>query len=135
VNGGETVVIDSSVIIAIFKDEAEAADLLDRAMAYDRRVLSSAIWLESAIVCEGKAERGGGAAFDRIVSQLKLEILPFSATQAVLARDAFKRFGKGRGSKASLSFGDCFAYALAMDLGAPLLFKGDDFVHTDVDRA
>ena len=87
------------------------------------------------MVCEGKVERGGGVEFDRIVLALKLEVLPFSGAQAMLAREAFKKYGKGRGPGASLALGDCFAYALAKDLGAPLLFKGNDFAQTDIPAA
>jgi ribonuclease VapC len=134
VSAGGTIVVDSSIVVAVFRKESDAQQLLSRAMSYDRRVMSAATWLESAMVCEGKREQGGGAKFDRIVASLKLEIEPFTPTQARIAREAFKTFGKGR-HRASLSFGDCFVYALAKDLGAPLLFKGDDFVHTDVERA
>jgi ribonuclease VapC len=61
-----------------------------------------------------------------------VQIIPFTFEQARLALDAFKRFGKGRGAKASLNYGDCFAYALAKELDAPLLFKGKDFAATDL---
>jgi ribonuclease VapC len=62
-------------------------------------------------------------------------VISFTLEQARLAFDAFKRFGKGRGTKASLNFGDCFAYALAKELQAPLLYKGNDFAHTDLQPA
>lgn len=57
--------------------------------------------------------------------------MPFDAEQAVIAIEAFRRFGKGR-HPAALNFGDCAAYALARATGEPLLFKGDDFSQTDV---
>src|SRR5262245_57785113 len=104
-------------------------------MKYERRLMSASTWLECAMVCEGKKDEGGGARFDRIAAALDLEVVPFSLQQAVLARAAFKQYGKGRQTKASLSFGDCFAYALAKDLGAPLLFKGNDFAQTDISAA
>lgn len=131
---GPLVVIDSSVVVAILRDEEDALDLIGRAMNYPRRVMSTTTWLESAMVCENKKPRGG-EFFDQIVASLKLELLSFTPEQAVLARTAFKRYGKGRRAKASLSFGDCFAYALAKDLGAPLLFKGNDFAQTDIPAA
>jgi ribonuclease VapC len=85
------------------------------------------------MVCEGAAPpQDGGTRFDRIVASLGLEIIPFTPEQARLALAAFKRFGKGRGAKASLNFGDCFVYALAKELEAPLLFKGNDFAQTDI---
>jgi ribonuclease VapC len=125
-------VLDSSAIVAIFLGEPDAHQLFVRAMKYARRVMSASTWLECAMVCEGKVDRGGGERFDVIASALGLEVVPFSPQQAILARAAFKRYGKGRQAKASLSFGDCFAYALAKDLGAPLLFKGNDFAQTDI---
>jgi ribonuclease VapC len=131
----ETVVIDSSAIVAVFQKESDALTLYQRAARYDRRVMSAATWLESAMVCEGKLEFGGGARFDEIMEALSIEIVPVTAEQARIARAAFRRFGKGRQAGASLSFGDCFVYALAKELAAPLLFKGNDFAQTDLDRA
>ena len=127
-----TVVLDSSVFVAIFKGETDADPLTERTLSYKRRVTSAATWLESAIVCEGATKSGGGERFQRIVTLLGVEIVPFTATQTHVALEAFRLFGKGRGAKASLNFGDCFVYALAKELSAPLLFKGDDFTHTDI---
>ena len=90
---------------------------------------------ESAMVCESASQRGGGADFAEIVADLGVEILPFTPEQARVGIEAFKRFGKGRGAKASLNFGDCFAYAVAKELEAPLLFKGNDFAQTDIQPA
>ena len=129
-----TVVVDLSVIVAIFRKEADAQELAERAIFYSRRTISAANWLESAMVCEGKKDLGAAARFDGIVNALRLEIIPVSVDQARLGRDAFRKFGKGRHA-AALSFGDCFAYALAKDLAAPLLFKGNDFIHTDIEPA
>jgi ribonuclease VapC len=131
----EVVIIDSSVFVAIFKNENEADRLVERASAYKRKLTSAATWLESAIVCERAAKHSGGDRFERIFELLGVEIAPFTAEQARLALDAFKRFGKGRGGKASLNFGDCFVYALAKEVGARVLFKGDDFAQTDLQSA
>lgn len=128
------VVIDSSAIVAILRDEPDAIDLLTRATSYGRRVISAATWLEAAIVCESKTPRGGNY-FDQITAKLAIEIIPFTPTQAKIARDAFRRYGKGRQAKARLSYGDCFAYALAKQLQAPLLYKGNDFAQTDLQPA
>lgn len=73
----------------------------------------------------------GSRDLDLLLAKLKIEIVPFTAEQAEIARKAFRRYGRGRHS-AKLNFGDCFAYALANDESAPLLFKGDDFGQTDV---
>jgi ribonuclease VapC len=129
------VIIDSSVFVAIFKNESDAARLIERASGYQRRITSAATWLESAIVCERAAKHSGADRFERIAELLGIEIAPFTAEQAGVALEAFKRFGKGRATKPSLNFGDCFVYALAKELGAPLLFKGDDFAQTDIQSA
>lgn len=131
-----TVVINSSIVVAIFKIEKDAQHLFEQIVLYRRRVISTATWLESAMVCESAVSQSGGSErFERIIARLGIEIVPFSAQQAKLALEAFKRFGKGRGAKASLNFGDCFVYALAKELDAPLLFKGGDFSKTDIKAA
>ena len=63
---------------------------------------------------------------------LTIEDMQQDGDQVEIARDCWRRFGKGR-HRARLNFGDCFAYALSRTSGEPLLFKGDDFVHTDLD--
>ena len=131
---GALVVVDSSAVVAILRGEDDADKLVGLAMEYERRVISTTTWLESAIVCEGKNPRGG-EYFDQIVIALKLELMPFTTAQAVVVREAFRKYGKGRQASAPLNFGDCFAYALAKDLGAPLLFKGNDFAQTDIPAA
>jgi ribonuclease VapC len=128
----DTIVIDSSAFVAIFKGEADSAHLVERITSYKRKVMSAATWLESAMVCDSIPQRGGAAQFAETVVELGVEIIPFTPEQARLALEAFKRFGKGRGAKASLNYGDCFVYALAKELEAPLLFKGGDFTQTDI---
>ena len=64
-----------------------------------------------------------------------MEVVPFSREQATLAIGAFRTFGKGTGHIAGLNFGDCFTYALAKLTGEPVLFKGNDFLHTDLEVA
>jgi ribonuclease VapC len=130
------IVVDSSVLVAVFKDEPEADALVTRLLAFQRRVISAATWFEASMVCLGRSEDPElGNVFDAIVATLRLDIVPLTADHAALARRAFYDYGKGRKKKASLNFGDCFAYALAKALDAPLLFKGEDFVHTDVKAA
>jgi ribonuclease VapC len=131
----DTIVIDASALVAIFRSEVDSAQLVERIASYRTRVLSATTWLEAAMVCESASEReGGGADFDALIQELGIDVISFTPEQARLAFAAFRRFGKGRGSKAGLNFGDCFAYALAKDMQAPLLFKGDDFTHTDLQR-
>ena len=89
-------------------------------------------------LCLAAASKRGTQAVDDIDAQLALwgvEIIPFDQHAAKLAVSAFRRYGKGRGHPAQLNFGDCMAYAASKTEAMPLLFKGDDFGHTDVERA
>lgn len=70
--------------------------------------------------------------FDELTKEAQISIESVTEAQAQAAREAYRDFGRGSGHPAKLNFGDCFAYALAKSTGEPLLFKGDDFVHTDV---
>jgi ribonuclease VapC len=64
-----------------------------------------------------------------------IEIVPFTPSEAILAGDAYRDFGKGSGHRAHLNMGDCFSYALASETREPLLFVGNDFTWTDVTPA
>ena len=75
-----------------------------------------------------------GTQLDRLLTQARAEVVPFTAEHAALACDGWRRYGKGR-HPAGLNLGDCFAYALARSRGEPLLYKGDDFARTDVKAA
>ena len=94
--------------------------------------MSSASYLETSIVVSGGRDNLTIVDVDEVIEMLTLQIVPFDVVQARIAREAYGRFGKGSGHKAQLNFGDCFAYALAMDTDQPLLFKGEDFSETDV---
>ena len=86
------------------------------------------------MVMEGRGGDGGGERLDNLLRDLEIELAPVTLRQAELARDAWRRFGRGNHA-AALNLGDCFAYALAADTGEPLLFKGDDFTQTDITPA
>jgi ribonuclease VapC len=131
----ETVIVDTSAIVAVFKREVEARDLIERLERFQKRLMSAPNFLEAAIVCEDWAKPAAPKEFDSVMAALRVEIVPASAGQMEIARQAHRRFGKGRGKPAVLNFGDCFAYALAKELGAPLLFKGNDFAQTDLQPA
>ena len=129
-------VVDTSALLAIAYSEAGHEDL-ERAIETDAtRLLSAASALEAAIVMTSRAgtanEQRVLTELDRLVAGLGLSIESVTPSQALLARDAYLQFGKGR-HRAGLNFGDCFAYALAKESGEPLLFKGDDFLHTDIE--
>ncbi len=125
-------VIDTSALLAILFDE-EDAPLYARAIAEGAvRYLSAASWLEASIVVEARYGLPGGQALDQFVQTAEIHIEPVTFEQVKVAREAYRRFGKGRGHAAGLNYGDCFAYALAKIMGEPLLFKGDDFRYTDI---
>lgn len=92
-------------------------------------------WLESAIVLSDPADPVTGRRFDEFVREAQLRVEPVTARQAEIARAAYRDYGRSSGHPARLNFGDCFAYALAADSEEPILFKGDDFAHTDLQSA
>ena len=124
-------IIDTSAIIAILRDEPEAVSYARAiADATDRRV-SAVNFVESAVVIDASRDPIATRRFDDFITEANIFIEPVTKIQAQIARDAYRDFGKGSGHPARLNFGDCFAYALARAFGEPLLFKGDDFAHTD----
>ncbi|MGB6333023.1 MAG: type II toxin-antitoxin system VapC family toxin [Candidatus Sulfotelmatobacter sp.] len=125
-------VIDTSAVVAILRQESEAESLLSRLTAAGSRRISAATRLETAIVLEGKAGERGGEQLDLFLARAQIEVTPVTAEQVRVARKAWRRYGKGSGHAARLNFGDCFSYALAQSLGEELLYKGTDFAHTDV---
>lgn len=127
-------VIDTSAIVAIALNEDDATDI-ERLIADDPiRLISAATVLEATMVIETLLGDAGGREFDLWLVKIGAEIVAVDAGQADAARRAWRRYGKGRHA-ASLNYGDCFSYALAMTRGEPLLFKGADFTKTDVSRS
>lgn len=127
-------VIDTSALVAILSGERERRTFIERIEAADTRLLSAANFVETSIVLEARHGAEGVRYLDLFLERAQIEIARVDDEQAREARLAFSRFGKGR-HRASLNFGDCFAYALAITAGEPLLFKGDDFGWTDVPSA
>lgn len=125
-------VVDTSAVIAILTGEPEQAAFLKALESGNSRMMSVASVVEASIVSE--KSRGGAAVreLDLFLATSGIELVAVDAEQARVARRAFSQYGKGR-HRARLNFGDCFVYALAMTLSEPLLFKGDDFGHTDVE--
>lgn len=126
-------VIDSSAVIAILLREAEAPALAGTIEASPICMMSAASLLETSIVIEGRLGDAGGRELDLFIHRAGIEIVAVDQDQAEIARRAWRRYGKGR-HPAGLNYGDCFAYALARATGTPLLFKGNDFALTDVER-
>jgi ribonuclease VapC len=123
------IAIDSSVFVAIIANEDDSVRLVRTMAAAERRVMSAGNYLECAIVAESRF--GGRPTLDNWLRRRRVEIMAVDESMARDAADAFARFGKGR-HLAALNHGDCFAYALAKSLDAPLLYKGDDFSRTDI---
>lgn len=127
-------IIDSSAVIAILLQEPEAGSF-SRAIAADPvRIMSAMSFLEAAIVIEARKGPAGGRELDLMLHRGKIEIASFTSEQADAAREAWRRFGKGH-HDAGLNIGDCCSYALSRVSGEPLLFKGADFLKTDIRAA
>lgn len=126
-------IVDASAIVAVVEHEPERETFVSLIMQ-GRARLSVATWLETCLVLDSPA--GSHATrLDQLVHSLGIELVPVTLEQVRVAREAHRRFGRGSGSPARLNYGDCFAYALAITTGEPLLFKGADFTHTDVRAA
>ena len=128
-------IVDTSAIVAMLQLEPEATTMLRILSKAEKKVLSAANYLECGIVIDREGDPKASANLDVLIRDLRIKIEPITEAQAKIARQAYRDFGKGSGHKAQLNFGDCFAYALAMERGEPLLFKGEDFVHAGVMRA
>lgn len=124
-------VIDTSALIAMLTDEPEASSLETAVQEDPVRLMSTASYLEAAIVIETRFGEPGGRELDLWLHRAGVDLVAVDPDQAEAARAGYRRYGKGR-HRAGLNYGDCFAYALAKISGQPLLFKGDDFAHTDV---
>lgn len=124
-------VIDTSALIAILTAEPEAVQLAEAIEAESTRLVSAASLLETAIVIEARHGTAGGKNLDELIKTAQISIEPVTAVQIIVARQAYRTYGKGR-HPARLNFGDCFAYALSKVSGEPLLFKGEDFNQTDL---
>lgn len=127
-------IVDTSAIVAMLQLEPEATAMLRLLSVSGDKVMSAATYLECGIVIDGAKDPKASANLDSLIRDLKIEIEPVTAEHARLARQAYRDFGKGSGHPARLNFGDCFAYALAMERGKPLLYKGDDFAHAGLAR-
>ncbi len=124
-------IADTSAIIAILLEE-EDHELFSRALiAAPTRHLSCVSHLECSIATLRKLGAAHMILLDELLARLKVELVEFTPAQAKIARRAYGRFGKSL-HKAGLSFGDCASYALAIETGEPLLYKGKGFAHTDV---
>jgi ribonuclease VapC len=125
-------IVDASAVLAILLDEPDAKLFANAIIAADNARIAAPGWLEVAMRVE--SIHADNDRFMSFTANNVLRIEPFSGEHAFVARSAFRKFGKGR-HPAGLNFGDCIAYATAKLAGAPLLFKGNDFIYTDIEPA
>ena len=128
-------IIDTSGLLAILRDEPDAAAYAEAIQGAASRRLSAVSFVETAVVIDSGRDPIASRGFDELLRVAQIAVDPVTEEQARIARDAYRDFGRSSGHPAKLNFGDCFSYALARATGEPLLFKGTDFVHTDVIQA
>ncbi|SDR87701.1 Uncharacterized protein, contains PIN domain [Paraoerskovia marina] len=127
-------IVDTSAIVAVLLDEP-AAPAIAELLLTETSAMSAATLVELGAVVGGRLPPQQRRRLDALMELWEIEIVPFDAVQAEIARGAYRDFGRGSGHAARLNLGDCYAYALASDRGEPLLFVGDDFSHTDLTPA
>lgn len=125
------IAVDTSALFAFLAAEPEAADVA-RLMYGSPVLVCAPTWAETGIVVSNKLGSDGMDRLRRLAQALQFDVVAFDRDLADAAVGAHLRFGRGSGHRANLNFGDCFAYALAKTRNVPLLFKGDDFIHTDI---
>ncbi len=126
------IAVDSSALIAVLRREPEADDFLRVIAGAGGCLLASVSYLETSMVLAGRTGRATSwAGLDALIARAGMQVVPQDRPLAAAAREAFLRYGKGR-HPAALNLGDCATYALAKNQSLPLLFKGEDFTHTDL---
>ncbi len=128
-------IVDTSALIAILRDEPGATSYAKAIAKAHARRISAANYVETAAVIDASRDPIASRRLDDLLREAAFVIEPVTPAQARIAREAYRDFGRGSGHPANLNFGDCFAYALARAINEPLLFKGDDFTHTDIQSA
>ena len=127
--------IDTSVVVAILAGEADAADWSRKIEQAPRRITSPLVMLEAAMRLSSLLAVEpvvAEAVIEAFLREAEVEVIPIEAGDAKIAIQAFSDYGKGRGHPAQLNLADCLSYASAKTRGVPLLYKGNDFSHTDL---
>lgn len=124
-------IIDTSALLAILYQEDDAERFIKAITTELVCRMSVANFLEAAINIDTHGDAEASRQLDHFIRHAGIMIADITFEQAQIARQAYQDFGKGK-HKAGLNFGDCFAYALARQTGEPLLFKGNDFIYTDI---
>jgi ribonuclease VapC len=125
-------IVDTSAIIALLRNEPDAVAIGEAMQRSPACRVSAVTYVEAGVVIDSNRNPVLSHRLDDLIRDVRMRIEAVTPQQAQLARQAYRDFGRGR-HKAGLNFGDCFAYALAKDLDEPLLFKGTDFAHTDIE--
>ncbi|MGC2110159.1 MAG: type II toxin-antitoxin system VapC family toxin [Candidatus Korobacteraceae bacterium] len=128
-------ILDTSAVIAILRSDPEAERFAQAIEDASVRRISAVNYVEAAAVIDSSRDPVASRKLDALLHEAGVNIEAVTSRQARIARAAYRDFGKGSGHPARLNFGDCFAYALAKDAAEPMLFKGKDFSHTDVEPA
>ena len=124
--------VDTSAAVAILTGEADGATLIDALDRAESRMISAATLVELGIALKARFGPVGMTVTDRFVTDARIDVVPVDREQAGHAVAAWRRFGRGR-HRAALNYGDCFTYALAAAVSAPILCTGDDFSSTDLE--
>ena len=127
-------ILDSSAVVAVLRQEPEASRFTRAIELLQPCHISAVSYVEASIVIDRSGDPIALRRLEDFFRTSRASVESVTPKQALIARQAYRDFGKGR-HKAGLNFGDCFAYALARDLDEPLLFKGTDFKHTDIEAA
>lgn len=128
-------IVDASAIVAILQSEDDAAEFAIAIGSAESPKISAVTLFEATLRIERSGVRNATQRFDALIKRAGIEVIPFEAEHAAVARDARRTYGKGSGHPAKLNFGDCMTYATAYIAGEPLLYKGEDFKHTDLKSA
>lgn len=126
------IVVDASALLAILEGEPDAALYAEALADADAALMSAATLIEAGLVMVNRHGPKAARKLHALVREAGIEVENVTPRHAQIAIDAFAIYGKGRQHKAGLNYGDCFVYALAKATGLPLLFKRNDFSHTDL---
>jgi ribonuclease VapC len=129
------IAVDTSALVAIAFAEPERAAFLNAITVAGKALVSTVSAVETRMVVHGRRGQRAVILLDDLLRLPLFELVAPSSAEADAAYAAFVAYGKGSGHPASLNFGDVFSYALAKVRGLPLLYKGDDFAHTDIANA
>ncbi len=130
--------VDTSAIVALLAAESDAEAFAVKIEADRERISSGHVILEASMrlaALLGVTPTTADGLVTRLLREADIRVVPITEEISHASVAAFERYGKGRGSRASLNFGDCLSYACAKAHSARLLFKGGDFTHTDIERA